>query len=210
MGLPQSDLFSLPKVSKPLRACILDEFCQVCGTTANVASVCSTIQHPNNPRSTPSPSPLPMAQGHLLSYGFLRGRGLSVLWAPPSSPAVMARLGQQALGYFGRSPKTAVSITISPATFDRCLKPKKHHLKRRLYGRTKPGTLLKHHIPIKNDSWDFQPPGFTETDLVSHSQLFSGRVHSLAQCHRHSFHLGGNSRRDRQKPNQGTQCHAIN
>jgi hypothetical protein len=30
-----------------------------------------------------------------------------------------------------------------------------------------------------------KPPAFTETDLVSHSQLFSGGVHSLAQCHRH-------------------------
>jgi hypothetical protein len=29
--------------------------------------------------------------------------------------------------------------------------------------------LLKHHIPIKTDSWDVKTPGFTETDLVSHS-----------------------------------------
>src|SRR5208337_3907207 len=38
-----------------------------------------------------------------------------------------------------------------------------------LYGRTKPGTLLKHHIPLKTDHWDVQVPGFTEIDLVSHS-----------------------------------------
>ncbi len=60
-------------------------------------------------------------------------------------------------------------LSISPATIDRRLKPKKRQLKNRLYGRTKPGTLLKHHIPIKTDSWNVKIPGFTETDLVSHS-----------------------------------------
>jgi hypothetical protein len=38
-----------------------------------------------------------------------------------------------------------------------------------LYGRTKPGTLLKHHIPIKTDAWAVTTPGFAEVDLVSHS-----------------------------------------
>jgi hypothetical protein len=60
-------------------------------------------------------------------------------------------------------------LTISPATIDRRLKSRKRQLKKRLYGRTKPGTLLKHHIPIKTDSWDVKTPGFTEIDLVSHS-----------------------------------------
>jgi hypothetical protein len=60
-------------------------------------------------------------------------------------------------------------LSISPATIDRRLKAKKRQLKKRLYGRTKPGTLLKHHIPIKTDSWDVKTPGFTDTDLVSHS-----------------------------------------
>jgi hypothetical protein len=72
-------------------------------------------------------------------------------------------------------------LTISPATIDRRLKSKKRQLKTRLYGRTKPGTLLKHHIPIKTDSWDVKTPGFTETDLVSHSgNSASGEfLHSL-------------------------------
>ena len=38
----------------------------------------------------------------------------------------------------------------------------------RRYGRTKPGTLLKHHIPLKTDHWDVTVPGFTELDLVAH------------------------------------------
>jgi len=60
-------------------------------------------------------------------------------------------------------------LSISARQIDRRLKARKTQLKRRLYGRTKPGTLLKHHIPIKTDSWNVTTPGFTETDLVSHS-----------------------------------------
>lgn len=52
---------------------------------------------------------------------------------------------------------------------DRRLAEKKRKLKRRIYGRTKPGTLLKHHIPIKTDHWDVNEPGYCEIDLVSHS-----------------------------------------
>lgn len=59
--------------------------------------------------------------------------------------------------------------TISPSTIDRHLRQKKRHLRRRLYGRTKPGTLLKHHIPVKTEHWNVTSPGFTEVDLVSHS-----------------------------------------
>jgi hypothetical protein len=49
------------------------------------------------------------------------------------------------------------------------LKVQKTHRRRRLYGRTKPGYLRKHPIPVKTDRWDVATPGFTEVDLVSHS-----------------------------------------
>jgi transposase InsO family protein len=60
-------------------------------------------------------------------------------------------------------------LKISPRQMDRRLKAQKTQRRRRLYGRTKPGYLLKHHIPVKTDRWDVQSPGFTEVDLVSHS-----------------------------------------
>lgn len=58
---------------------------------------------------------------------------------------------------------------ISPAQIDRRLKDKKAILKHRIYGKTKAGRLLKHHIPIKTDNWDIKKPGYIEADLVSHS-----------------------------------------
>ncbi|HEV2416534.1 MAG TPA: hypothetical protein VGX94_01900 [Terriglobia bacterium] len=60
-------------------------------------------------------------------------------------------------------------LQISARSMDYRLGPEKRKRRRRLYGRTKPGTLLKHHIPLKTDRWDVQVPGFTEIDLVSHS-----------------------------------------
>ena len=60
-------------------------------------------------------------------------------------------------------------LKISPRQMDRRLKAQKTQRRRRIYGRTKPGYLLKHHIPVKTDRWDVTSPGFTEVDLVSHS-----------------------------------------
>ena len=72
-------------------------------------------------------------------------------------------------------------LAISPRQIDRRLAPHRRELTKRLYGRTKPGTLLKHHIPLKTDRWDVAHPGFTEIDLVAHcGSLGDGEfVHSL-------------------------------
>ena len=72
-------------------------------------------------------------------------------------------------------------LAISPRQMDRRLAPHRRPLLQRLYGRTKPGSLLKHHIPLKTDRWDVATPGFTEIDLVAHcGSLGDGEcVHSL-------------------------------
>lgn len=60
-------------------------------------------------------------------------------------------------------------FSISARQIDRRLKDRKAQIRKRIYGRTKPGTLLKHHIPIRTDNWDIKTPGWTEVDTVSHS-----------------------------------------
>ena len=60
-------------------------------------------------------------------------------------------------------------LRISARQIDRRRKAQKSQRRRPIYGRTKPGYLLKHHIPVKTDHWDVRNPGFTEVDLVSHS-----------------------------------------
>lgn len=60
-------------------------------------------------------------------------------------------------------------VTISARQIDRRLRDHKTKLKKRFYGRTKPGTLLKHQIPIRTEHWSVTAPGYVEIDLVSHS-----------------------------------------
>ncbi|WP_050981335.1 hypothetical protein [Caldisericum exile] len=62
-------------------------------------------------------------------------------------------------------------LSISPATIDRLLKKEKDKFKLKMKGKTltKPGTLLKHSIPIRTFSeWNEKEPGFVEVDLVGH------------------------------------------
>lgn len=59
-------------------------------------------------------------------------------------------------------------LSISPAQIDRRLKSRKLWIKKKVYGSTKPGAILKHQIPIRTDSWNIRVPGYVEADLVSH------------------------------------------
>ena len=68
-----------------------------------------------------------------------------------------------------RAEEAALLTQMSARQMDRVLAPVKRTLKKRQYGGTTPGTLLKHHIPVKKDRWNGQGPGFTEIDLVTHS-----------------------------------------
>ena len=58
--------------------------------------------------------------------------------------------------------------SVSPATIDRILKPTRHLYRGKGRCATKPGLLLKHHIPIKTNQWDESRPGFLEADTVHH------------------------------------------
>jgi hypothetical protein len=79
-------------------------------------------------------------------------------------------------------------LRISARQIDRRLGPYKAQAKRRLYGKTKPGTLLKHQIPIKAERWEVNQPGFSEIDLVSHSgdRADGEFIHSLTLTDIHS------------------------
>lgn len=73
-------------------------------------------------------------------------------------------------------------MQVSPATIDRLLAPerKKYQLKGR--STTRPGTLLKHQLPIRTFAdWDDARPGFVEIDLVAHDGGLPGPdvLHSL-------------------------------
>ena len=156
-----------PKSSKTK---ILDELCNVCKYNRKYA-ITKLKQLPNkdNPRAGPKRKRLKKYDHQVLgviekvwkaaNYPWsLRLKEILRLWLPwirthyRTTPEIEAKL-----------------LSISPSTIDRALKNKKIRLKRRLYGRTKPGTLLRHKIPVRTDTWDVKRPGFLEADLVPHS-----------------------------------------
>lgn len=60
-------------------------------------------------------------------------------------------------------------LRVSAATVDRLLKADRKRLEIKGRSGTKPGTLLKHQIPVRIFTpWDEQIPGFLEIDLVAH------------------------------------------
>lgn len=66
-------------------------------------------------------------------------------------------------------PKTEQELfQISPRQIDRRLGPKRLKIKKRIYGTTKPGTLLKSQIPIRTKNWDIKKAGYEEIDTVAH------------------------------------------
>ena len=83
----------------------------------------------------------------------------------PEHPLMLARSAGNLGGLFLESR----GGSILESAEDRVLAADKREVRRRLYGRTKPGTLLKHHIPLRTDRWDVTTPGWTEVDLVAHS-----------------------------------------
>jgi hypothetical protein len=88
-------------------------------------------------------------------------------------PELLAKLEQFGELRLARDTKEKL-LRISAASIDRLLQPerRKHQLRRRSH--TKPGTLLKHQIPIRTFAeWDEQQPGFAEIDLVAHDGGFA-------------------------------------
>jgi len=147
---------------------ILDEFCRICDYNRKYA-----IRLLNKPR--PPARPLPRRSRGVV-YGRRVVQALGMVWEAAGNPwsvRLKALLPLWLPWLRKRIPLTKEMerqlLTISPRQIDRRLRPRKTELRHRIYGRTKPGSLLKHHIPIKTDHWDVTTPGFTEIDLVSHS-----------------------------------------
>jgi len=153
--------------SRKFRRQILDEFCKVSGYNRKYAI---RLLH------GPFPKPIRPRRGRRPAYGPETIRVLTAIWKAAGYPwsvrlkALLAAWLPWARKRMNITEDTARQVlAISPRQIDRRLQPHKREVKRRLYGRTKPGSLLKHHIPLKVDRWETTQPGFTEVDLVCHS-----------------------------------------
>jgi transposase InsO family protein len=161
---------------------ILDEFCANCGYHRKYAI---RLLNGAPPASKPVSRP---RRRRKVSYGVQVISILEAVWEAADYPwsLRLKALLPQWMPWIRRRFRLRAEIEeqllrISPRAIDYRLQSRKRVLRKRIYGNTKPGTLLKQHIPVKTDRWDVQVPGFTEIDLVSHSGASAGGdcCHSL-------------------------------
>ncbi len=157
------------QASRPERHRILDEFCANCSYHRKHA-----IRLLNRPLSAAKAAPRRRVRGR--TYGSKTLTVLKAVWVAadyPWSVRLKALLPEWMPWIRRRFRLTSATeqqlLRISPRSIDYRLRVEKRKQRRRLYGRTKPGSLLKHPIPLKTDQWNVNEPGFTEIDLVSHS-----------------------------------------
>lgn len=157
------------KADRKGRTKLLDEFCENTGYHRKYA-----IGLLGRPWDEPEPGGTPRRRG--ATYGAPVARALERIWEAsgyPWSVRLKALLPQ----WLPWARKHIASLTeevesallqISPRQMDRLLATKKVQVRKRIYGHTKPGKLLKSQIPVRTDNWDVHVPGYLEIDLVAH------------------------------------------
>ena len=173
------------KASIKEKTLILDEFCVNCGFHRKHA-----IRLLHGFRRFTKPKPKKRGRSVYYDPEVLLGP-LKRIWVAanlPCSKRLKAILLLWLPGYrefFGPvSPQIAKAFqTISPATLDRLLTPVRTQYQKRGRPTTKPGTLLRKHIPIQTNQWDQSRPGFLEADTVAHcGESLSGMFAYSIDC----------------------------
>lgn len=156
------------KAEREGRSKLLDEFCTMTGYHRKYAIALLRRPADESPKTT--------VRRRGASYGPAVRRALEQIWERagyPWSVRLKAMLPQW-LPLARRHLRGLTDeverllLKLSPRQMDRLLADKKRGKKKRLYGHTKPGKLLKTQIPIRTDNWDVTRPGFLEIDLVVH------------------------------------------
>jgi hypothetical protein len=117
-----------------------------------------------------------VAKGRPAVYGPAEVEVLFKIWRVAEQPCGkrLVELLPLWLPYYAQehgalAPHTLAKLErVSAAQVDRLLAPHKARLRYRGRCGTKPGGLLKHHIPIRTEHWDVKRPGFLEADTVAH------------------------------------------
>jgi hypothetical protein len=155
------------KGKRRTKKAILDEFCAVCGYHRKHAI--RLLGKHENTRSKAKrgrkstytePRFFKALQNLWKASDFICSRRLLAvipLWLP---------FYEQSFGALDADVRSRL-VSISRATLDRILKPLRARYRKGLCG-TKPGSMLRNHIPIRTDNWDITRPGFMEADTVAH------------------------------------------
>ena len=155
--------------SKADKTIILDEFCRVCGYHRKYAI--RRLKANNRADRSYQLS----QRGRKKSYDHPRLLDvLRDLWAAtnlPCSKRLKAIIPLWLPYYEMRSLSDELRQqlrSISAATIDRLMAPLRARYHKQGLATTKPGSLLRNHIPISTDQWNETMPGFIEVDTVAH------------------------------------------
>jgi hypothetical protein len=156
------------KVDRQQKTRILEEFCKVCGYCRDHA-----IRLLNRPLK--EWFKLRKPRQRLSKYTHKTISILEDIWQVAGYPwsvrlkALLSVWMPWVKKQYNLDAKTQQELLkISPRQIDRRLRTKKLLLKKKRYGTTKPGTLLKHQIPIRTKNWDITKAGYLELDTVAH------------------------------------------
>src|SRR4030042_6513129 len=165
------------KASTKQKTLILNEFCLNCGYHRKHA-----IRLLNHFKRFTKPKPKKRGKPSRYSKASVL-EPLKKIWLPanlPCSKRLKVILPLWLPGYvqsFGHlsSEIYQALLNISAATIDRLLHPIRIPYKTRGKTTTKPGTLIRKHIPIKTNQWNESRPGVLAADTVAHcGQSLSG------------------------------------
>lgn len=151
------------------RAALLDEVTRICGYHRKYVIGLLNQRHPLRPRPRRVPRRRPTYSAEAISVLAWIWEQSGYLCATRLKAALPIWLPWVRQRRLVSPPVERHLLAISPRQIDRRLQARKRTLKRRLYGTTRPGVLLKHLVPLKTDHWDVPQPGYLEIDLVSHS-----------------------------------------
>ena len=158
------------KASKESKARILDELCKVCRYNRKYAiSKLNSMRERKRPKVHQKRKRKKLYGHEVLSIVEKVWKASNYPWSVRLKEILRLWMPWIRRRYRVTPQVEKKLLSISSSTIDRSLKQKKNKLKRRIYGRTKPGTLLRHKIPVKTEHWDVKSPGFEEADLVPHS-----------------------------------------
>lgn len=160
------------KARRKAKSFILNEFCTTCGYNRKYA-----IRKLRSFKIRRRPLKPGKKLGRSSTYSTLEIlKPLREIWLRaglPCSKRLKAMLGpwlsayQRRFGYLKTVDRQKL-LKISPATIDRILKDDRIRYRGKGRCTTKPGLILKHHIPIQTECWDEKKPGYLEADTVAH------------------------------------------
>lgn len=156
------------KGTRAVKKVILDEFCAACHYHRKYAIRLLQRKTHNNSKSSNSRRGRKKRYDHPLLIKVLK-----TLWIAanlPCSKRLKAIIPLWLPFYEYELPKEVEQHlkTISAATIDRLMKPWRAKYHKRGLATTKPGALIRKHIPVKTNQWDETRPGFVEVDAVAH------------------------------------------